>query len=163
MNDFVKTAKAIAETAHEGQLYDGGPYFINHVEKVAARARASLAFCPMLEAVCYLHDVIEDTSVTPQDLIEARMPILVVTAVVEMTHEPDVSYMEYLWEFKSELGILCKFLDMTENLSNNPSAKNKMKYEMGLEFFRLRHANVLRMYGLIAQQYATETVTAAFV
>ena len=76
------TAYAIAEKAHAGQFRkapDNRPYF-EHCKDVAA-------MMPTLElkTVALLHDVIEDTPVTAQDLLAAGIPKPIVDAVVAMT------------------------------------------------------------------------------
>jgi len=75
-------AYEIAQKAHAGQfrrLPDGRPY-IEHVKDVAA-------FFPDWETktVAILHDTIEDSDVTKDDLIHADIPTHIADAVVAMT------------------------------------------------------------------------------
>jgi (p)ppGpp synthase/HD superfamily hydrolase len=75
-------AYAIAQQAHAGQfrrLPDGRPYF-EHVKDVAA-------FFPDWETktVAILHDTIEDSKVTKDDLTHTQIPSHIVDAVVAMT------------------------------------------------------------------------------
>lgn len=64
--------KAFVEKAHEGQVYAGHP-FTYHLEAVASRARQyrdliDSSLWDTVETAAYLHDVLEDTSTTPEDL-----------------------------------------------------------------------------------------------
>ena len=75
-------AYAIAQQAHTGQfrrLPDGRPYF-EHVKDVAS-------FFPDWETktVAILHDTIEDSEVTKDDLIRADIPTHIAEAVFAMT------------------------------------------------------------------------------
>lgn len=146
MTYMIEKAHAIARIAHEGQLYDGKSYYENHVLKVHARV-AHLD--EDTQCIALLHDVVEDSDVTLQDLFNAGFSPAVVYGVATMTHAPDKGYMEYLMDFVSTMAIEVKYADMSENLSNNPSAKNRMKYEMGMAYFRRYHHQTLFNAGLL--------------
>lgn len=51
---------------------------------------------PIAEAVAFLHDTVEDTSVTIED-IRTGFPKEVADAVSTLTHSKGISYAEYLW------------------------------------------------------------------
>jgi len=53
-------AKDYAIAAHKDQLYDGKPYSF-HLDSVAIKVKS---FGEQFQIVAYLHDVIEDTSLT---------------------------------------------------------------------------------------------------
>lgn len=126
-------AAEMAMNAHENQLYGGYPYFEKHVMGVASRV-ARAGFPEEYILVALLHDVIEDSDLyTMQDIANEFSPE-VVTGVQQMTKSDDVSYMNYLISIDAAVAVVVKIADMMENLSNNPSAKNKMKYEMGLDY-----------------------------
>ncbi|HSA51078.1 MAG TPA: HD domain-containing protein [Yinghuangia sp.] len=76
-------AVALARRAHEGQLDKGGKPYIAHPLRVM---REVDGVWEQMAAV--LHDVIEDTDVTVQDLRSAGCPERVVTAVVALTKLP---------------------------------------------------------------------------
>ena len=87
-------AHAIAEKAHAGQfrrLPDGRPY-IEHCKDVAA-----LMPTWELKTVAILHDIIEDTETTADDLLKAGIPAVIVEAVVAMTKPDDTKdYGDYI-------------------------------------------------------------------
>lgn len=134
-------AREIARKAHEGQTYgreDPQPYFDAHVELVADRVRDA-GFPDEYVAVAYLHDVIEDTDVTLDDLAEAGIDVVVIAGVASMTHREGESYMEYLFHLVkgSPLAWVVKYQDMKQNISCNPTPKQVVKYSMGMDFLRL--------------------------
>ncbi len=68
--DLILRAARFAETAHRGQprKYHGAPY-IEHPGRVAARISRHRLATPSLVAAAWLHDVLEDCPVTPEELI----------------------------------------------------------------------------------------------
>lgn len=55
---LVETAKSIATTAHDGQKRKGGIDYITHPKAVSAQFSS-----PTLQAIAWLHDVLEDNNV----------------------------------------------------------------------------------------------------
>jgi (p)ppGpp synthase/HD superfamily hydrolase len=133
----VAYAVAFAKEAHAGQKYGDGDYFEDHVARVAERVAAG-GWTESAVIVALLHDVVEDTEVTLQE-INDTFGMGVYLGVRDMTHDDDRSYMNYLMDIQNWTAIVTKCADMTENLSNNPSEKNRMKYEMGLDYLRREH------------------------
>lgn len=71
MNQKIAQAAALAKRAHVGQKYGDEDYFSGHIEKVVGKSR--LLFPDNTEIdriliIAYLHDVLEDTNVTYDDL-----------------------------------------------------------------------------------------------
>lgn len=64
-DDLVARARAFAIDAHHGQRYGAGRPYSEHLAEVAALARP---YGPEVEAVAWLHDVLEDTPTTRGDL-----------------------------------------------------------------------------------------------
>lgn len=91
------TIKAIqcAYQAHMGQAdYNGVPY-IFHPYHVAEQMEDELS-C----TVALLHDVVEDTKMTLEDL-EKEFPTEVTDAVALLTHDPATDYFDYIRNLKS--------------------------------------------------------------
>ena len=89
MNAIVETAEAIARSAHAGQIRkDGRTPVIEHPRNVAAIVRAAGA-SPVVIAAAWLHDTIEDTETTGDDIERALGAE--VRAIVEQVSEPDKS------------------------------------------------------------------------
>ncbi|GAA0477825.1 RelA/SpoT family protein [Alkalibacterium indicireducens] len=70
---FVKKAFDLADKAHEGQMRKSGEAYIMHPVQVAG-ILAELRMDPVTVATGFLHDVVEDTDYTYQDLSETFSP-----------------------------------------------------------------------------------------
>src|SRR5215469_369417 len=91
--DALERAITLACLAHRGQRYpspEAEPYIL-HPLRVMLAVRG---FKAQMAAV--LHDVIEDTDVSLDQLEEADLPEDVVAAVVALTHRADESYEQYI-------------------------------------------------------------------
>jgi len=127
---IVSLAREIATEAHEGQFRrDGVTPYIRHPEAVAARvAGDSLA-----EAAAWLHDVVEDTDVTMDDLSARGIPAEVLEVVRLLTHSNGLSYERYLSAIAAHpIAKKVKMADMITNLSDRPSDRQIVKYAKGL-------------------------------
>lgn len=90
MSTLTERARSIATRAHRGQTDKSGADYIDHPRRVADRARhyARAGQEDAAEVVGWLHDVVEDTAVTLDDL-RADFPEEIVTGVDAMTRRPD--------------------------------------------------------------------------
>ncbi|UOQ88009.1 hypothetical protein MUN74_11965 [Agromyces endophyticus] len=89
----VALAKGIAFVAHRGQVDKVGAAYIDHPGRVAERFDPIAE--PVASAAAWLHDVIEDTGLTAQELLEAGVLPEVVEIVVLLTRTPEVPEAEY--------------------------------------------------------------------
>ena len=89
----VSLAKGIAFIAHRGRLDRSGAPYIDHPGRIAER------FDPVTETVeaaaAWLHDVLEDTAITAQELFEAGVMPQIVEVVQLLTRTPEVSPDDY--------------------------------------------------------------------
>ena len=65
----VAAARALATKAHEGQTDKAGLPYITHPERVALRMES-----PELQVIGWLHDTVEDTTLTVKDIAERFGP-----------------------------------------------------------------------------------------
>ena len=65
----VAAARALATKAHEGQTDKAGLPYITHPERVALRMES-----PVLQVIGWLHDTVEDTTLTVKDIAERFGP-----------------------------------------------------------------------------------------
>lgn len=87
---LTKKAMNLAYEAHHGQLDKSGTPYIFHPIHLAEQMEDEYSCCAAL-----LHDVVEDTAVTLEDL-RKDFPEEVVEAVRLLTHEKSVPDEEYL-------------------------------------------------------------------
>ena len=71
---------------------------------------------PIAKAAAFLHDTVEDTSVTIKD-IRAEFPKEVADAVDALTHRKGMSYAEYLWHIQqNRTAVKVKLSDLRSNM-----------------------------------------------
>ena len=139
MTGFLERAKDIAQIAHQGQLDKAGKPYLSHPQAVA-----SMVDTDEEKAVAWLHDTIEDSDFTDQDLIERGIPEQVVEGVIAMTKVEGEEYSNYLLRLKNNpLARKVKMADLIHNsdLSRiaNPTEKDRArieKYKKAMEFLR---------------------------
>ena len=94
MNKYEQLAEAIkiATNAHAGQFDKGGKPYILHPLHLMNQT----LFDVQLATIAVLHDVVEDTNISIEDLREAGMSLRVMYAVFLLTHNDDDTYEEYI-------------------------------------------------------------------
>jgi len=109
----VDDARALATRAHAGQVDRAGVDYVRHPEAVAA---ALAAEGPAAEMAGWLHDVVEDTDVTLDDLRAAGYPPEVVSAVDAVTRRPGEDYLDLVRRAAADpIGRLVKLADNRHN------------------------------------------------
>lgn len=75
MQDMIQRARAFADQRHRGQRrkYEQLPYII-HLDRVADIIRRHDHGTPTMLAAAYLHDTVEDTATTIQEILEVFGP-----------------------------------------------------------------------------------------
>jgi (p)ppGpp synthase/HD superfamily hydrolase len=110
--ELVDTARAIAVDAHADQQDKAGAPYIGHPARVAGRLDDDVA-----RAVAWLHDVLEDTPVTEDDLHRAGFPAEVVATVRALTRRDDEPLDDHLARVRAhgELAVRVKLADVADN------------------------------------------------
>ncbi len=112
MEELLPLARKIAENAHKGQRDKGGNDYIGH-----PRAVADSVGTTEQKIVAYLHDVCEDTDITPDDLTEMGFPEKIVDSIRIITKNHKLTYMEYLRKVKAdETARTVKIADIRHNM-----------------------------------------------
>ena len=108
---MLELALSIATKAHRGQFDKVGIDYIEHPIYVASQVDSEEE-----KAVALLHDVIEDSSVTADELLNAGLPETVVTAVQILSKKKGQAYQTYLKTVKSNpLARAVKLADLKHN------------------------------------------------
>lgn len=109
--DLTKKAMRVCFEAHIDQCDKSGIPYVFHPIHLAEQMEEELS-----TAVALLHDVVEDTEWTLQDLAEEGFPPAVVEAVGLMTHEKGVLYMDYIKKIKTNaIARVVKLADLRHN------------------------------------------------
>lgn len=90
-HDLLAEAIALAARAHSGQVDRLGAPYILHPLRVMLRLED-----PLVQVAAVLHDVVEDTSLSLENLAEAGFPEQVIEAVDAMTRRPGEEYFAYV-------------------------------------------------------------------
>ena len=130
-------AREIAKMAHFGQVDRAGIEYIKHPETVASFVKTDEE-----KAVAYLHDVIEDTSLTLLDLEMFGFSKNIIEAVDILTKKKGQDYQSYLNLVKTnELARVVKLADLRHNsdLTRLPKITKKdlernKKYSSAIKF-----------------------------
>ena len=133
-------ALSIAKKAHKGQYDKAGVDYIEHPLFVA-----SLVDTQEEKAVALLHDVLEDSPYTAEELILAGLPETVVSAVQILTKKKGQDYQQYLELVKySPIARRVKLADLKHNsdLSRLATVTEKdlerlEKYKKAIDYLRM--------------------------
>jgi len=111
MSDLLKKAEAFASEMHSGQVDRGGVPYIEHPKAVASKLEGETE-----KVVAWLHDVVEDTEATVQEIRE-MFGDEVADAVSVLTHEEGVPYLDYIRKIKgNEIARKVKMADLSHNM-----------------------------------------------
>ena len=116
--------------AHKEQLDKSGIPYVFHPWHIAESMQDEVR-C----TVALLHDVVEDTNVTIDNLKENGFPDEVMEAIDILTKKKDQEYAEYIRNIaKNEIAIDVKIADIIHNLDRTRSlgemAVSKVKYDL---------------------------------
>ncbi len=137
--ELTKKAMKLAYEAHHGQVDKGGVPYIFHPYHLAEQMTDEISTCAAL-----LHDVVEDTDVTFEDL-EKEFPQEVIDVLRLLTHTDDEDYYDYVRRLKDNpIAKQIKLADIAHNSDQSrlvgsdldtPDVKNyfEKKYAKAIE------------------------------
>jgi (p)ppGpp synthase/HD superfamily hydrolase len=129
---IVRMAEKIARYAHKGQIRNRGadkgkPYII-HPERTANKFSDDDMEC---KSAAWLHDVLEDTDFTREDLLICGVPEEVVKIVESLTKKESENYLDYILKFKLYSNAKrIKLADLEDNMMSLEEGSLKDKYRM---------------------------------
>ena len=125
----------IAMDAHEGQRDKNGNPVILHPMAVGLMGKTDAEMC-----VGFLHDVVEDSDYTFDDLRNEDIPEQIVSALELLTHEKDMDYFDYVQgiiDSGNQLALAVKTNDLHHNLARGKAS--------GLDKIVEKHEKALAM------------------
>ena len=106
-----KKAMQIAFSIHRDQCDKGGLPYIYHPVHIAEQMDTEDEIC-----VALLHDVMEDSSMRPEDLRREGFSDRIITALLLLTHKENIPYREYIAAIKTNpLAAKIKLADLRHN------------------------------------------------
>ena len=126
---LLELAQRVAEKAHAGQLDKGGNPYILHPQAVAAAVSSTEQ-----KIIAYLHDVCEDSDITPKDLLGIGFPEEIVHSIRILIKAEGISYEDYLKQVKADRNARAvKMADIRHNMDisriSEPTAKDYTRIE----------------------------------
>lgn len=110
---MLEKAILLAEKAHAGQLDKGGAPYILHPKRVMNACETEEE-----KIAAILHDVIEDTELTAEDLQKEGFSAAVVEAVACLTKKDGEDYMAYIERVcQNRLAARVKLADLSDNMN----------------------------------------------
>ena len=111
--DVLEKALGIALIAHAGQKDKAGAPYILHPLRLMMTADE-----PDTQVTALLHDVLEDSQLTEEDLNQAGIPAHIAAAVASLTRQIDETYEEFIERIAQDpLARRVKILDIQDNLN----------------------------------------------
>jgi (p)ppGpp synthase/HD superfamily hydrolase len=111
--DITKKAMRIAYDVHKEQVDKSGLPYIFHPFHLAGQMKDELSVC-----VALLHDVVEDSTVTFDNLATQGIPASVIDVLKLLTHDDAVPYTDYVQRIKNsgnQTAIAVKLADLRHN------------------------------------------------
>lgn len=135
-------AMRIAYDAHSGQMDKCGTPYVFHPYHLAEQMPDEVSTC-----VALLHDVVEDTDVTLEDLA-VEFPCEVVEALRLLTHDPAVPYLDYVsMVAENPVARAVKLVDLAHNMDETRYAGGSQPDPSDLARRREKYAAALEILG----------------
>tara|TARA_Y100000310_G_scaffold343046_1_gene448901 strand:+ start:1335 stop:1796 length:462 start_codon:yes stop_codon:yes gene_type:complete len=137
-----KEAHAFAGYAHEGQFrWDGKTPYIAHPMRVAMEVADFTGRKDTTDdvVVAWLHDVVEDTPVTLEDIRDLEWSTDdQVDALDAITKRPGERYVDYIVRVKkNDIAVRVKIADINDNMNDGKISKGKRQaYEFALAYLK---------------------------
>ena len=146
-------AAELAKEKHEGQehFFGADSYYDMHLVPVAKLVER-WGYGDYAQATAVLHDVLEDTDATKQELLDRGIPQAVAHSVGRLTKNSGLPHEQYLeGVMGSPLSVIAKYADSSFNLAwtilNSPDISDvdfrewSMEYQGNLTLLRSRLPN----------------------
>jgi len=130
MEDKIKRAEEIAREVHKGQKRTIGRRedYIEHPKRVVSHFST-----PESQIIAWLHDVLEDSDLTSNDLFNRGIDTELVRMIVILTRDKSESYLNYILRIKQfHQAKIIKIADLQDNLEKLPNGSLRDKYLMAL-------------------------------
>ncbi len=135
--ELTKKAMRIAFDAHYGQVDRGDTPYICHPLHVADQ----MGDHEYAVTAALLHDVLEDTSLTREDLLREGIPEEIVRTVEILTRDPKYTYTEYIGQIIASgdlVALRVKYQDLCHNLDTTRTEDGTLPESMIRRYLNAR-------------------------
>ncbi len=133
-------ALKLAYEAHHGQTDVNGVPYIFHSYHIAEQMTDELTVCTAL-----LHDVVEDTSVTIEQL-EKEFPFEVIEALKLLTHNENADYFDYVRRIGTNpIAKAVKLADITHNSDKSRIVDLSCVSQEKLDYWDYKYSTALKI------------------
>lgn len=134
--DLTKKALNLCFEAHKEQVDKSGMPYVFHPFHLAEQMSDEATTVAAL-----LHDVVEDTEITFEDLEKQGFSKEIISALKLLTHNDDTPYMDYVTKIKNnKIATAVKLADLKHNsdlsrldIVDEKALKRKEKYEKAIK------------------------------
>ena len=134
--ELTKKAMKIAFEVHKDQVDKSGLPYIYHPFHLAEQMKDEITIC-----TAFLHDAVEDGDITFKDLVKEGFPSDVIDALMLLTHEKSVPYMDYIKKISGNpIAVAVKLADLKHNsdltrldVIGDKDVKRAEKYKKAIE------------------------------
>jgi (p)ppGpp synthase/HD superfamily hydrolase len=134
---LTKKALKLCFEAHKDQVDKSGMPYVFHPFHLAEQMTDEAT-----TVVALLHDVVEDSDITFEDLEKQGFGVEIIIALKLLTHSKNIPYMDYVAEIKkNEIATKVKLADLKHNsdltrlsVVDEKALKRKEKYEKAIKF-----------------------------
>jgi len=135
--NLTKKAMKLCFDAHKEQVDKSGMPYVFHPFHLAEQMTDEVT-----TVVALLHDIVEDTNTTFEDLEKYGFDEDIITALKLLTHNDDTPYMDYVAKIKTnKIATKVKLADLKHNsdltrlsVVDEKALKRKEKYEKAIKF-----------------------------
>jgi (p)ppGpp synthase/HD superfamily hydrolase len=136
--DQLLLAATVAARAHSHQKRKDGTPYISHPIRVAVRCTT-----PIEKTAALLHDVIEDSDITIEELRELGFSQVILDIVDKLTKRPGEKYADFIERISTDaIAVQVKIADIADNLEDQSALDPeeaeflKKRYTKALEVLR---------------------------
>lgn len=132
--ELTNKAMRIAYDAHHGQVDQSGQPYIFHPYHLAEQMKDELTVC-----VALLHDVVEDTDITFEQL-QQEFPEEIIETLKLLTHDDGEDYFEYVKRIRNNPNaVAVKLADIAHNSDQSRMTGTNISEEKK-EYFRKKYS-----------------------
>ena len=149
---MIEKAQSLAAECHDGMVDKYGNPYMEHLERVADRVREmeydfvdETSEIEMYVATAYLHDIVEDTEIT-RDELDALFGEVVIAAIFRLTRDTGMTYAEYIERVLSrdslptlagKIARVVKLADLLDHVSGPTPCPPSLKKRYEKSLYRL--------------------------